>query len=187
MSKRSLLALLPLLLLSAAAGAQEKAERPPKKAPTPLKVDVVFTKYQAEKKVGSVPYTLLVNADDRPTRLRMGIQVPLRYDTVGGKDVPGNVVYKSVGNNVDCSAERLDDGRFKLMCSLEQSSIYSMDADKKTAGPAGEGSLSPPLIRTFSSEASLILRDGQSMQYTMATDPVSGEVLKVDVTLAVVK
>jgi hypothetical protein len=32
-----------------------------------------------------------------------------------------------------------------------------------------------------------MLRDGQSTQYTAATDPVSGEVLKIDVTLTVVK
>jgi hypothetical protein len=43
------------------------------------------------------------------------------------------------------------------------------------------------LLRTFNTEATLYLRDGQTAQYAMATDPVTGEVLKVDVTLTVIK
>jgi hypothetical protein len=33
----------------------------------------------------------------------------------------------------------------------------------------------------------MILRDGQTMQYASATDPVSGEVMKIDVTLSLAK
>jgi hypothetical protein len=33
----------------------------------------------------------------------------------------------------------------------------------------------------------MVLRDGQTAQSTSATDPISGEVLKIDVTLNVVK
>jgi hypothetical protein len=32
-----------------------------------------------------------------------------------------------------------------------------------------------------------VLRDGQSGQFTSAVDPISGEVLKIDVTLNVIK
>jgi hypothetical protein len=48
--------------------------------------------------------------------------------------------------------------------------------------PLGEGSR-----LAFRSEAFFVLRDGQSSQLTVATDPVSGDVVKVDVTLDVVK
>ena len=147
---------------------------------TPLTLDVVFTRFQGDKKVASAPYSFPLNANERRTaKVRMGINVPLRYE---GKDSPpGNVVYKSVGNNIDCSAESLDGGRFKVMCFLEQSSVYP------DAPPSGGRSEVPPLLRTFNTETLLFLRDGQTAQGAMATDPVSGEVLKVDITLHVVK
>ncbi len=44
-----------------------------------------------------------------------------------------------------------------------------------------------PVIRTFRTSLKLLMRDGQTVQSTMATDPVSGRVLKVDITLSVVK
>lgn len=44
-----------------------------------------------------------------------------------------------------------------------------------------------PTFRTFTSSQTLILKDGQTTQFTTATDRVSGEVTKVDVTLTVVK
>jgi hypothetical protein len=39
----------------------------------------------------------------------------------------------------------------------------------------------------FRSSVQLLMRDGQTVQSMMATDPVSGRVLKIDVTLNVVK
>jgi hypothetical protein len=44
-----------------------------------------------------------------------------------------------------------------------------------------------PLFRNFSSSFALLLKDGQSATYTSAVDPVSGETIKVDVTLTVLK
>ena len=114
----------------------------------------------------------------------MGIQVPLRV-----KDAKAEIVYRDVGSNLDCSAETQADGRFKLNCSFEQSSLYSTDGEQRAKGSAvGDVSLeNVPLVRSFRSDATMLLRDGQSAQYVSATDPVSGEVLKVDVTLSVVK
>jgi hypothetical protein len=44
-----------------------------------------------------------------------------------------------------------------------------------------------PAFRTFTSSFSVLLRDGQTAQHTAATDPVSGEVLRIDVTVNVLK
>ena len=44
-----------------------------------------------------------------------------------------------------------------------------------------------PLAPTFKSTFVPILRDGQTAQYTAATDPVIGEVVKIDVTVTVLK
>jgi hypothetical protein len=190
MSKRTWSVILPLLLLGVPLGAQEKEKEKEKteaKAPvvfTPLRLQVVFTRYQGEKKVGSVPYTLSINDDNRPARLRMGIQVPIRVS-----EPVGSIQYKDIGNNLDCNASSAPPDRFKIGCSFEQSSVYATEGDRAAAGSAvGNIALgNVPLFRTFRSEMNLLLRDGQTALYTAATDPVSGEVLKIEVTLNVVR
>ncbi len=109
----------------------------------------------------------------------MGLQVPIQIST---KDSPSNVVFKDVSNNVDCSAHSLADARFHVRCTIEQTSVY------QGSGETGSLSISStPVLRMFRSDESLILKDGQTTQLTSATDPVSGEALKVDVTLNVLK
>jgi Flp pilus assembly secretin CpaC len=173
-------AFLALALTAAAAGAQEKAEKPHKPG-TPLKVQVLFSRYQGERKVSSMPYTLTVNADDRPTAVRVGIQVPVLVFL--GPDKGTTVAYKEVGNNLDCSAESLPDGRFVLAFSLEQGSVYMDDVTTKSVREAA--AFHAPVLRNFKSQTNVTLRDGQSVEYIAATDPISGEVLKIDVTLHV--
>jgi hypothetical protein len=161
-------------------------------APTPLRVQVVFTKYQGETKVASLPYTLTCNTGERsPSILRMGIEVPV---PVPLKDSSGlSIQYKSVGTNIDCRAGAASpDGRFRLDLNVEQSSIYSAPEDKERRGKPAPGTTEAgpagvPMFRTFRSTFNPILRDGQTVQYTAATDPVSGEVVKIDVTVNVVK
>ena len=56
---------------------------------------------------------------------------------------------------------------------------------RRDQAPTGAGGM--PAFQSFSSSMSVILKDGQSAQYTTATDKVSGEVIKVDVTLNVIR
>jgi Flp pilus assembly secretin CpaC len=148
----------------------------------------VFSKYQGEKKVSSLPYTLLVNADDRPTAVRMGIQVPLATSPAGA-GIPAPFTYKDVGTSLDCSAQALDDGSFKLSFGLEQSSLSSGDLERKSAGGAVADTAiaNAPVLRNFKAQTNMVLRDGQTAQYFAATDPVSGEVLRIEVTMNVLK
>jgi hypothetical protein len=171
-------------------------------APTPLRVQVVFSKYQGETKVASLPYTLTCNTGERQAAvLRMGIEVPVPVARL--KDKEGTPTtsfeYKNVGTNIDCRAGMASpDGRFRLDLTVEQSSIYSVPDDKARRAPSVGGEGKPggvtdvgiggvPMFRTFRSTFNPILRDGQTVQYTSATDPVSGEVVKIDVTVNVVK
>lgn len=179
--KKLTLCVAALLALSASPYAQD----PPAPGPV-LRLQVVFGRYENEKKVSTVPYTLslIPNAPGKMVsmaRIRMGVQVPLRMDTTGPdkKPVPGNVVYKDVGNSADCTAETRDDRRFLVFCSFEQSSVAS-----QTSASAGA---SAPLLRTFRSEARLVLGDGQTGQHSVGTDPTTGEQLRIDITLNVVK
>ncbi len=197
-----------LLLLVPAAGAQEK-EKTEAPAPaesrtrfTPLRVQVVFSKYEGEKKVASLPYTLICNAGERgPAVLRMGIEVPIVV-SVAKEGVTGafqQFQYKNVGTSVDCKAGQPEEGRYRLELNIEQTSIYSpadekvtpMGRDKDKQGKVSWGVTDTPLIaplfRSFRASFVPLLRDGQTVQYTAATDPVSGEVMKIDVTMTVLK
>lgn len=171
------------LALAAPALAEEKAEAPARTV-TPLKVQVVFARYQGDKKISSMPYTLSVNADDRTqprASVRMGVMVPITTRVEGA----ATTVYKDVGSGLDCTAEAMGDGRYKLVLSLEQQGLGSLPPG---ATPAGDsGAYYAPVLRNFRSQTNLYLRDGQTAQYSAATDPVTGEVLKIDVTLNVVK
>jgi hypothetical protein len=54
-------------------------------------------------------------------------------------------------------------------------------------GAEVDGKESRPLFRRFETTFTAVLRDGQSMQTIASTNPVTGEVIKIDVTLNVVK
>ena len=174
-------------------------------SPTPLRIQVVFSKYQGETKVASLPYTLTCNAGERgpggPAILRMGVEVPVPVAMGTAKEGAAgfqSIQYKNVGTNIDCRAGGPSaDGRFRLELNIEQSSIYSVEDKGRRAGGAGGDVRAPvvpevgaggmPMFRTFRASFVPMLRDGQTVQYTAATDPVSGEVVKIDVTVTVVK
>lgn len=181
MSKK-LSAFLVVALLGAWASAQDKAAEKPKKPGVPLKVQVVYSRYQGEKKVSSMPYTLLVTADEKPTFMRFGLQLPIQ---TMANNVP-TVVFRDASTNLDCSAETLEDGRFKLALQVEQLSLFSSEVERKSM--AGSSALANvPLLHMFRSSNVLYLRDGQTAQWAAATDPTNGETLKIDVTLSVIR
>ena len=174
------------LALGTAAGAQsqESAKTP---AVTPVRVQVVVSKYQGEKKTSSLPYTMSINVgpngiqDLYRASVRIGAQVPIMTTAKAGD--PPTVQYRDVGTNIDCSAHILDDGRFKLDISMDDSSVYTDDRTPQAAAHVSDR----PTFRSFRSTNSILVKDGQTVQYTAATDKVSGETVKVDVTLTVVK
>jgi hypothetical protein len=173
-----------MFAMTAALGAQEK-QAPAPAAPAvartqvPLKIQVLLTRYQGEKKLSSVPYILWVTSNDGvKTSLRMGVQVPI----FAGDGSSFN--YRDVGTNIDCSATTAADGVHKVNLTVTDSSVYLTDRDKSSTG---SGPTSAPTFRSFTSNFSILLRDGQTGLYTSATDQVSGEVLKLEATLNVLR
>lgn len=154
-----------LLVSAAATAAMAQAQT---KALTPIKVQVVISRFEGDKKVSSLPYTLALTANERGVSLRMGSQVPVPSAT--------GFSYQSVGTNIDCTATSTDDGRFKVRVSISDSSVM----ERRTPD-------SPPTLRNFNTDNEVVLKDGQSAQYTAAADKTTGEVVKVDVTLTVEK
>lgn len=154
-----------------------------RKDATPLKVQVVIGRYQGEKKISSMPYTLTMNAGNH-ANLRMGAKIPIvmMMMTNVPKDAPqgGPVQYQDVGTGIDCSSTELDNGRYLLSLTVDDSSVYP---DETQSG----GTKGNPSFRSFRATNALVLKNGETGQFTAATDKVSGETVRVDVTLTVVK
>jgi hypothetical protein len=154
----------------------------------PLNVQLVLSRYQGEKKISSMPYMLGVLTNAQKTSLRVGTQVPVVTTVFGPKSegTPAqSYTYRDVGTNIDCSAQSLGSGQFSLNITVEDSSIQ-LDRSQG-AGDQKQALRDVPAFRSFRVAFATVLRDGQTMQFASATDPVSGEVLRVDVTLALAK
>jgi hypothetical protein len=141
----------------------------------PLKVQFVIARYQGEKRLSSMPYTLGVLADGGRTSMRLGIAVPVAS---GAAPAVTSYTYRDVGTNIDCSASDLGSGQYQLVVTISDSSVHS-DAGEKDAKFVRD----VPVFRNFNATFTMLLRDGQTMQYASVTDPISGEVTKIDVTL----
>ena len=179
-----------LVMLATHASAQDKPKSAEAEKPTtPLKIQVVFNEFDGEKKVGSLPYNFYVNAEERLgpyANVRMGVRVPVMVPT---KEAPNAIQYMDVGTNIDCRARVDNGGRFEIDLRAEKSSLYTAGAEKKsTDASLGNAPLSSqPIIQQFKVSTNFWVRDGQTVQSTLATDPVSGHALKVEVTANVVK
>jgi len=181
------------LFTIAVAGAAMAQDAPPAataKAVVPVKVQIVISRYQGDKKISSLPYTLSVNANEvagrNVTTLRMGAQVPIvSYQmpaAVSKEQQVPTIQYRDVGTSIDCSATSTDDGRFRVYISIDDSSVLTEEP-----GAAQSLAMGRPTFRSFRNSETLSLKDAQSTQLTAATDKLNGEVVKVDVTLTVVK
>lgn len=194
---------LAVIGMGSAARAQQAADKPAPVLPTiPVRVDVTMTRFQGEKKVSSLPFSLYASATpygrQQPVSLRMGIDVPVGKSTsteTRNSQAPANttptnstattstkVDYRNVGTNIDCWATRIDETHFSVYVSVNDSSIYSADGDTKNLK-----NLDPAAFRTFSTSNTVVLRDGQTLLFGTGTDKVSGEVLKIEVTLTAIK
>ncbi|HXY40113.1 MAG TPA: hypothetical protein VEQ10_10595 [Vicinamibacteria bacterium] len=190
-----LLVAVSVLALGGAALAQEEpappkpagpeATRPDKMAYAPtLRIQLVISRFQGEKKTGSLPYLFTTTVGGDRVRMRMGVDtpVPVGVQTVKeGLPAPSSYQYRNVGTNIDCLAREVGSGRYRLNITVENSSTLASEREGEAA------STRPPLFRRFETSLDLVLRDGQTVQTVASTDPVTGEVVKIDVTMNVVK
>jgi hypothetical protein len=158
----------------------------------PLRVQVVLSRYLGEKKISSMPYMLGVLSNAQKTSLRMGIQVPVTTTIFGSAKTPSDASvpsssysYRDVGTNIDCQAADAGAGQYNLVITISDSSIH-LDSSQ---GGANKQQIvrDVPVFRSFNASFSMLLRDGQTMQYASATDSISGEVVRIDVTLSLAK
>ena len=189
-----------LVMLTPWVAAQEKgkgdettSEARPTEA-TPVKLAVTFAEFEGDKKVKSLPYTIYHNSSHNSilqadfTKLRIGSRVPVVTGSGGGAV---QFQYLDIGANLDCRTVRNEDGKFLVQLSVERSWIEG-DTSTQVASSAAQQNSSvdtfrEPIIRNVRSDLFLSLRDGQTVETTAATDPISGRVVRIEVTLNVVK
>lgn len=171
------------LMIPVGLRAQEQAKKPNDVTMTHLRVDVVLTEYNGNKKVSSLPYTLYTISRPAPrsgkSSLRMGVKVPVAYSS-------GSYQYVDVGTNIDCTATTVGDGSYSLSMNVGRTSIYAASQDS-AQNEQIHTSTGEPVLRNFGTDFYVALRDGETKEGTSATDPLNGHVLKISVTLHVEK
>lgn len=170
------------------ASAQEKPskEEPPAVRPRPegpqIKVQVVFVEFDGDKKIKSLPYTLLVRVglpnDHDWSKIRMGSRVPIANNAE-----KTSFQYMDVGMNIDCYAVQAGDGSYRVTLNLERSWV---ETELSAKGDTLDV-LNKPNTRQFRSESTVTFREGQTLETDSATDPVTGKVIRLEVTVNTLK
>ena len=142
-----------------------------RQVPTTVKVDIVLSRMNGNKSLSSLPYTLNVT-EGSTTHLRVGSQVPIPN---GGPAVS----YQNVGSSIDCDVRLLVDGRYRVALTMDDSSIAE--------GPAPSGIPNLPVIRSYRVDNLLVLRNGETTTFNVATDKVSGDTIRAQVTVTALK
>lgn len=170
----------------AGAKSEEAKPAPPARGDVaPLRLQLTISRYQGDKKISSLPYSLSVSIGGPPVRFRMGADVPYATTVMNSSDAAKtqSFSYRTVGVGIDVTGQLVvQPGLYKMDISVSDSSVGLSNQAQGTPTVAGA-----PLFRNFSTNGSLLLRDGQTAQLTTAADPISGEIMRVDVTLTVVK
>jgi hypothetical protein len=190
-----LLMCVPLLVYGQGTKAPDAPENATAEPSTPVKLQILLSEYDGTKKIANLPYTMPLIVASKPSgaysTLRIGVKVPVT--TSDSKTGDTQIQYIDVGTSIDARVARAGDGKYQVDLKVDRSSLYvtSRDPDGKIAGKEwsdGEAAPStPPLVRQYRGDVGMFLREGQSSEGTVATDPLTGHVFKVEVTLNVVK
>jgi hypothetical protein len=192
-----------LVFVLVGVSALQAREQTPNPAPPPLatqaaQVDVVLTRYQGEKKTSSLPFTLMLSAGQHSglVFIRMGVDVPVGTSTSNVTQTSGAQTsnpravettravteYRNIGTSIDSSVNRVDETSYSVYVNVTDSSLFSTDPGKMPSGVTD-----PAAFRTFSTQNTLPMKDGQTRLFGVATDKITGETLKVEVKLTILK
>ncbi len=194
---RSLLVAVVVLISVPSAYAQEKqANESPEAQSTapqiPLKVQLLVTEYDGTKKIASMPYTATGITSHPGKRdslgvLRVGARIPIPLGSTQKADE--QITYIDVGTNIDYWIWPWTNDRYLVSGTVELSSLYGRDSggEPKESAPADTASSGSPLLHQTRGDFSIVLRDGQPEEALSVTDPITGRVFKLQVTVDVMK
>lgn len=145
-----------------------------------LKLTVVISRFSGEKKIGNLPFVLLLTPAEDRTTVQMSSSVPVPQTI--GKDGLQSFSYQNIGTNISASAgKEITGGQYVVSLNISDSQMLS---DAAAPSEATKGLMR---MQSFSSGVRLPLRDGQTITYNAATDKLTGDLVKVEVTLNVLK
>src|ERR1700723_309979 len=160
----------PLLVCAQGTKAPEAPDNATAETPMPVKLQIVLSEYDGTKKIANLPYTMPLIVTGKPSG-----------------------AYSTLRIGVNARVAHADDEKYQVDLKVDRSSLYTTarGQDGKAAEKEWSGGEAPPttepIVRQSRGDVGMILREGQSTEGTVATDPLTGHVFKVEVTLNVVK
>jgi hypothetical protein len=167
----TLLAAVPNTWAQEAPAKAPEAMKPPGKR---LRVQFQETRLRGDSTKATRATTLALHADAEGASVSVGSQIPI---SVAGKEVP-TTLFKSAGVEGKVKVETLPDGRYRLDAHFEESSV--LEAGGGAAAPTSGDN---PILLVVRGESRLVLREGETVPFASAVDPVTGEVVRVDLTV----
>jgi hypothetical protein len=194
---RSLLLALLALISVPYANAQEKQASVSQEAQSaapqvPLKMQFLVTEYDGTKKIASLPYTatgITSHPGKRDSQgiLRVGARIPLPLDsTEKTGEEKTTTTYIDVGTNIDYWVWPWTDNRYLVSGNVDLSSLEGRVSGNEPKESASAG-LTLPIVYQTRADFSIVLRDGQPGDALSVTDPITGHVFKLEVTVDVMK
>ncbi len=181
-----------MLLVAAAAVAQEKAEPKPAEnkpaarndftwARAPYRLDYTVKELEDGKVINTRSYSLIVQSAEERGRsygeLKSGSRIPIA--TTETKTGEKQFQYIDVGVNISSQLYQLESGNLLLGSSVEISSIALPD---KEAQPGLNYPAAQPMIRQIRSNITGEITAGKPNQIASVDDPVSRHRFQIEVT-----
>ena len=188
-SLRVLMIVVCVLSLSVAVADGQAAQATP--SGVVLKLQITVSRYMGTNKVSSQPYALsLAPGESGSIKVGTEVAVPATYTTPNRPDntsttpnAQPSYTLQYVGTQIDANASVQPGGRYKLRLTVtERSALPAAQATEQGARVANV-----PSFRNVAFSSTIFLGDGQSTEFSSGIDKVSGEVFKVDVSLAIEK
>jgi len=141
----------------------------------PVKLLVVISTFEGDKKVSSMPYTLMATANGNQVSFNSSTNMPIPNGTSGGYS------YTNVGTNLVCTVAT-EAGSFKVTLNFSDKTVISNKAPAAATSSTAKP-LDSPSFHDVSYSSAVNIKDGETKQLISAPDKVTGEILKIDVTL----
>jgi hypothetical protein len=169
--KRLTLAVLAVMTMHGVSHAQQvQAEK------IPVKLQVVISKYDGERKTSSLPYVAYATANGDRLQISVGTNVPIATSS-------GVYNYTNLGTLIDCTITT-EAGRYKVYMNLSDNYLVVPKPEPENANVRAADAQS---YGKFSFQGGVTVKEGETKQIITAADRASGEVVKVDVTLTLDK
>ena len=139
-----------------------------------LRVRFLETRLLGDKTTSVQIALLTLHAGDKPANVFVGTQVALRTSDKGAP----TVTFKNAGVQAEVRAQALPGSRYRLEASFEKASVLA--ASGGAVAPSNEDN---PVLQVVKGESRIVLREGETVPFASAVDPVTGEVVRVDIAV----